>query len=190
MITAQTLHERRLAAKRTKDDGLAATERLKARLARARDKRVPFHLTRDEFLEICRWKLGEQYARSSGLLEANSAKRVKRVTEQAFAVRDRDPDFELAARIAILRLLPGVGLGVASAILGLCFPKRFAPLDARLWGAVFGEHPDGLELAEYRRYLARLRELESEVKATDAKGRWCVQLVAYHAGREAVAVSD
>jgi hypothetical protein len=134
MITAQTLHERRLAAKRTKDDGLAATERLKARLARARDKRVPFHLTRDEFLEICRWKLGEQYARSSGLLEANSAKRVKRVTEQAFAVRDRDPDFELAARIAILRLLPGVGLGVASTILGLCFPKRFAPLDARLWG--------------------------------------------------------
>jgi hypothetical protein len=190
MITAQTLHDRRLAAKRAKDDELGATERLKARLARARDKRVPFSLTRDEFLEICRWKLGEQYPRSSRLLESSSAKRVKRITESAFSVRDRDADFELGARLTILRLLPGVGLGIASAILGLCYPKRFAPLDARLWGAVFGEHRDGLDLAEYRRYLARLRELENELKATDGKGRWCVQLVAYHAGREEAPAVD
>lgn len=184
MITAQTLRDSRLAAKRSRDGDLAATERLKARLARARDKRVPFYLTREEFLEICRWKLGEQYSRSSRALESSSAKRVKRVSELAFAVRDRDPDFELAARLAILRLLPGVGLGIASAILGLCYPKRFAPLDAGVWNAVFGEQPNGLDVAGYRRYLTRLRELEGEVRASDTKGRWCVQLVAYHAGRE------
>jgi len=184
MTTAENLRDGRLAAKRATDDDLATTERLKAHLARARDKRVPFYLTRDEFLEICGWKLGEHYARSSRTLEASSPKRVKRITELAFAVKDRDPDFEVGARLAILRLLPGVGLGVASAILGLCYPKRFAPLDARLWLAVFGEHRDGLDVAEYRRYLAAVRELEHEVRAIDPKGHWCVQLVAYHARRE------
>jgi hypothetical protein len=184
MITAETLYDSRLTAKRSKGGDLAETERLKARLARARDRRVPFSLTRDEFLEICHWKLADQYARPARQLESNSAKRVKRVTEMAFAVKDRDPDFELGARLAILRLLPGVGVGIASAILGLCWPKRYAPLDGRLWHAVFGEQRDSLDVAEYRRYLARLRELESEVRALDAKGRWCVQLVAYYAGHE------
>ncbi len=190
MITAQNLRDSRLAAKRSKDGDLADTERLMARLARARDKRVPFYLTRDEFLEICRWRLGEQYARSSHALEASSAKRVKRITELAFAVKDRDPDFELDARLSILRLLPGVGLGVASTVLGLCYPKRFAALHAKVWGAVFGEGRDGLDAADYRRYLARIRELEGEVRAIDAKGHWCVQLVAYHAGHQGDAAAD
>jgi uncharacterized membrane protein len=183
MITPEALRDSRLTAKRSKDGDLMATERLKTRLARARDKRVPFYLTQDELLEICRWKLGDQYVRSARLLESSSPKRVRRVTELAFAVKDGDPEFELGARLAILRLLPGVGLGVASAILALCWPKRFGPIDARLWQAVCDEPRDSFDTAEYRRYLSRLRELEDEVRALDGKGRWCVQLVAFYAAR-------
>lgn len=181
MITAATLKERRLLAKQTNDADLAETERLKARLARARDKRVPFYLTRDEFLEICRWKLRDQYARAAHPLESNSEKRVKRTTQMAFAVKDKEADFELAAQLSILSLLPGVGIGVASAILALCHPKQYAPVDARISSALFDEKQGAIELRDYRRYLVRLGELEKEVRALDPKGRWCVQLVAYYA---------
>jgi len=181
MISAAILKDRRLAAKAAKDADLAATEHLKARLARARDKRVPFYLGREEFLEICHWQLGDQFARAARLLESSSDRRIKRITQLAFAVKDKDADFELGARLAILRLLPGVGLGVASAILGLCNPKRFAPLDARAWQAVLDDKRGASEVADYQRYLARLGELESEVRSLDPKGRWSPQLVAYYA---------
>ncbi|MBN1605282.1 MAG: hypothetical protein JW940_01540 [Polyangiaceae bacterium] len=180
MISADSLRERRRAAKKADDPGAAQTERLKARLARARDKRVPFSLTRDEFLEICRWSLGDGYRRSAGLLESNSEKRVKRVTQLAFAVKDPEAEFALAARLTILRLLPGVGMGVASAILALCWPRRYAPIDGRVWSAFFDEQRSSFELPDYRRFLARANELADEVRSLDRKGHWSPQLVAYY----------
>jgi hypothetical protein len=182
MITTAALRDRRLAAKHSDDHHLAEAERLKARLARARDKRVPLHLSRDEFLSICRWQLRDQYGRTAHLLESSSEKRVKRTTQMAFGCKDKEADFELGARVTILRLLPGVGIGAASAILGLCYPKRYAPLDARVWQALFDEQRSSFELADYRRYLARLSELVAEARAFDPKGAWSLQLVSYFAG--------
>ena len=181
MISAAILKDRRLAAKAASDADVAETERLKARLARARDKRVPFYLTRDEFLEICGWQLRDQYARSARLLEANSEKRIKRITQLAFAVKDKDAEFELLARVAILRVLPGVGLGVASALLALCYPKRYAALTGPAWNALFDEPRKNPEIAEYVRYLARIGELEVELRSLDPKGHWCAQLVGRYA---------
>ncbi len=183
MITAADLKDRRVAARRADDPDLAEAERLKARLARARDKRVPLYLSRDEFLAVCKWKLADQYGRAAHLLESSSEKRIKRTTQLAFSCRDKDAGFELAGRMTILRLLPGVGIGVASAILGLCYPKRYAPLDPRVWRALFDEERGSFELADYGRYLARLRELEAEVRKIDPKGAWSVQLVDFYAWR-------
>lgn len=181
MITAAALKDRRIAAKRTDDPNLVEAERLKARLARARDRRVPLYLSRDEFLAVCRWKLGDQYGRAAHLLESSSEKRIKRTTQMAFSFKDKEAEFELAARLTILRLLPGVGIGVASAILALCYPKRYAPLDTRVWRALFDEQRGGLDVADYGRYLARLSELAAEVRTLDPKGAWSIQLVAYYA---------
>lgn len=182
MITAATLKDCRLAAKRTEVPGLVEAERLKARLARACDKRVPFYLSCDEFLAVCRWKLGDQYGRAAHLLESSSEKRIKRVTQMAFAFKDKDADFELRARLATLGLLPGVGLGVATAILGLCYPKSYAPIDSRAWQALFDERRSAFDAAAYRRFEERLSELAAEVRAIDPKGRWSVQTVGYYVG--------
>jgi hypothetical protein len=181
MITAADLKDRRIAARHADDPDLAEAERLKARLARARAKRVPLYLSRDEFLSICRWRLADQYSRTARLLESSSEKRIKRTTRMAFSCKDKDAGFELAARVTILRLLPGVGIGVASAVLALCYPKRYAPLDSRVWRALFDEQRSSFEPADYGRYLARLRELAAEVRTLDPKGAWSVQLVDYYA---------
>src|SRR5208283_1825534 len=114
--------------------------------------------------------------------ESSSEKRIKRTTQMAFAFKDKEAEFELRARLTILCLLPGVGIGVASAALALCYPKRYAPLDARVWSALFDKQRSGFELADYGRYLARLSELAAEARTLDPKGAWSVQLVAYHAG--------
>jgi hypothetical protein len=179
MITAATLKDRRLAAKRSDDPELAEADRLKARLVR----RVPPSLSREELLDICRWKLGDQYARAARLLEANPQKRIKRTTQAALAFKDKEPEFELAGMVTMLRLLPGVGIGVASAILALCYPKRYAPLDPRVWQALFDEERSTFDLAQYRRYLTALSELAAEARTLDPKGRWSVQLAAYYAAR-------
>jgi hypothetical protein len=179
MITAATLKNRRMAAKRSDDPELAEAERLKSRLVR----RVPPCLSRDEFLDVCRWKLGDQYGRSARLLEANSQKRIKRTTQAALAFKDKKAEFELAGMVTMLRLLPGVGIGVASAILALCYPKRYAPLDPRVWQALFDEERSSFELAQYRKYLTALSELAAEARTLDPKGRWPVQLAAHYAAR-------
>ena len=181
MITAADLRDRRIAARHTDDPDLAEAERLKARLGRARDKRVPLYLSRDELLSICRWKLRDQYSRGARLLESSSEKRVKRTTQMAFACKDKDAGFELAGRVTILRLLPGVGIGVASTVLALCYPRRYATLDSRVWRALFDEERSAFEVADYRRYLDRLSELAAEARALDPKGGWSVQLAGYYA---------
>ena len=169
MVTAATLKDRRMAAKGTGDPDLVEAERLKARLARSRDKRVPLYLSRDELLSVCRWKLGDQYVRAA--LSWSQAPR------SASNARRRRPSRSKTRRpvrargtAAILRLLPGVGIGAASAILALCYPKRYAPLDSRAWRALFDERRGSLDAADYRRYLARLSELVAEVRLLDPKG--------------------
>jgi hypothetical protein len=184
VISAAILKEQRLAARKTVDPKLAEAERLKRKLARAREKRRPFYLVRDEFLDVCRRKLRDQYGRSAALFESSSPQRIKRTTHVAFAFSDPEAEFALSGRLAILCLLPGVDIGVASAILSLCHPKRYAPLEPRVWWALFAEQSGSFEVADYRRYLARLDELALELKQLDPKGGWSVQLVAYYAGVE------
>jgi len=186
-ITAADLKDRRTAAQHGDAEHPRETDRLKARLAKVRDRRVPFYLSRDEFLAICRWKLADQYARSAAALESSGEKRVKRTTQLAFACRDKDAAFELAGRVTILRLLPGVGIGLATAILALCYPKRYAALDAAVWQAVFDEPRKALELAEYARFLTRIEELTAEARKVDPKGKWTVQLTGYYAGDQSEA---
>ena len=87
----------------------------------------------------------------------------------------------MVGRVTMLRVLPGVGMGVASAILALCFPEQYAPIDFRVWRQLFDSELSMFELTEYRRYLARLRELAHELESVDPANDWPVQLVDYFA---------
>ena len=153
------------------------SEALKQHFLEAKLSREPMLLTRDELLQVARWKLMSRYGDAAGLLEQNTPARIERVTRMAFAFTDEDEDFAADVQVSVLRLLPGVGMGVASAILALCYPRSYAPISCRVWRRLFGENPDQLELPEYRRYLARLRELVAELREIDREGSWTVQLV-------------
>jgi hypothetical protein len=162
------------------DDDWKTSEALKTHFAEAKLERDPMFLTEDEFFKVAHWKLISQYGRAARFLEKNTAERIERVTAMAFGFSDPDEDFVTTTHVSILRLLPGVGMGVASAILALCYPERYAPIDFRVWRQLFGTDLTAFELPEYRRNMARLRELVAELRDIDAEGAWTVQLVDYY----------
>jgi len=180
VITAQILKAQRDRL-RLDDADWQAHQQLKAKFAAARKQRDPMYLTEGEFFEVAHWKLINQYGRAKRLLEDNSAERIEAVTSRALSFSDPDPDIEMVGRVTMLRVLPGVGMGVASAILALCFPERYAPIDFRVWRQLFDSEQDVFELTEYRRYLKRLRELADELATVDPGKDWPVQLVDYFA---------
>lgn len=64
----------------------------------------------------------------------------------------------------------GVGVPVASAVLALVFPEKYAVIDFRGWRQVFGEERTTFSVSDYRRYLREIRRLALELE-------WCVQEV-------------
>ena len=91
----------------------------------ARRAREHGHLTKRDFLRICRWKAR---GRTTWRCEKNTEKFVKEVTSTSFST----PLEKL--RIEILTLLDGVNWPTASTILHFCAKGRYPILDYRaLW---------------------------------------------------------
>jgi hypothetical protein len=85
------------------------------------------HLTKPEFLAICRWKS----PRAIRHYMKNSPARIRRQSAMALASRSE------RARFEALTALDGVGAPVASAILTLTNPRRYGVLDIRVWQLLF-----------------------------------------------------
>jgi len=154
------------------------TQQLIAKLARLRRRRNRFYLRRrnrfyltaGEFDEILKWKLGGQYGRVRRLLVQNDEKTVRTVTGTALTITHDDKDYELELRVSILCTLRGVGVPVASAVLALLFPNEYGVIDFRVWRQLFGEDRTTFSIPDYKRYVAKLREIAAEL-------RWPVQEV-------------
>lgn len=139
------------------------TERLKSHFALLRQERQPLYLTLSEFEVILRWKLRGQYGRQRRLREVNTDAVVRLVTGAALTVTHPNEGYELELRMGILCALRGVGVPVASAVLALVFPEKYAVIDFRGWRQVFGRERTTFSISDYKRYLHRVRHLASEL---------------------------
>ena len=158
MITAS-----QLVAYRTSSDDYKLTEHLKARFAQLRQERSPFYLTSEELDEVLRWKLRGQYARQWERRKANTEDVIRAVTTVALTVTHPDEEYETELRVSILCALRGVGVPVASAVLALVFPERYAVIDFRGWRQVFSEEKTTFSIADYKIYLREVRRLADEL---------------------------
>jgi hypothetical protein len=141
----------------------AETERLKTELAKARQTRRPFYLTVDEFEEVLRWKLRQQIGRQRDLRAANTEELIRAVTGLALTITHSDSEYELELRVGILRSLRGVAVPVASAVLALAFPEKYAVIDFRGWRQIFDEKRTTFTIPDYKRYLAAIQRLANEL---------------------------
>lgn len=138
------------------DDELEHTNGLKRRLAGASCLAAPL------LDEILQWKLRGQYGRQRARRGGLTAPMVRAVTALAFGpelAQNADQDTEAALRLGVLCVLPGVGLGVASAILALRFPDRYAVIDPLVWDQVFGTRKTTFSITDYAPYMQTLRPL-------------------------------
>ena len=158
MITAS-----QLVAYRSSSDDYQLTEHLKARFAQLRRERSPLYLTCEEFDEILHWKLRGQYGRLREKREANTEDVIQAVTATALTITHPDEEYEIELRVGILCALRGVGVPVASAVLALIFPEKYAVIDFRGWRQVFGEKKTTFSIANYKKYLRKIRQLADEL---------------------------
>jgi hypothetical protein len=90
------------------------------------------HLTKPEFLELCRWKS----PRTGPLVASNPADLVEATTHAALKLKDE------RAKIGVLRLLAGVSWPTASVILHFCDRRPYPILDYRaLWSLGYAKPP-------------------------------------------------
>jgi len=153
-----------LARELTRDDTRGTQDLVRA----LRGVRARGHLTRQEFLAVCRWKS----PRSIRHCLKNSPARIRSQSAAALATRDERVRFEA------LVALDGVGAPTASAILTLIDPRRYGVLDIRVWQLLhaFGEvkrRPGGVgftidDWCDYLDILRRhARDLRAPVRAVE-----------------------
>jgi hypothetical protein len=107
------------------------------------------HLTRAEFLALCRWKT----PRSQPRCAKNAAVTIREATQIALATADEQ------AKVYILRSLTGVGWPTASVILHFCDKRPYPILDYRaLWSLGF-DNPPSYTFAFWWAYTDFTREL-------------------------------
>ena len=145
------------------DPDFEMTQALKLKLANARANRQPFYLKLDEFIEILSWKLGKQYNRGEAYREENTEEIVYIVTQASFAITHSDLDYETDLKVGILCTLRGVGVPIASAILALTFPEKYAVLDFRVWRQIFDKQQENFSITDYKAYLKKIQELSAEL---------------------------
>ena len=108
------------------------------------------HLTRGEFLTICRWKT----PRSRSRCETNSESLIEEATTIRLpALREE------RLRIGTLTLLKGVGWPTASVLLHLCHPDRYPILDFRALESLECPVPDVYEFEFWWDYTLFCRQL-------------------------------
>lgn len=148
---------------RNRSDDYFLTDEIKKELTLRRQERIPFHLTKDEFDKILHWKLRGQYKRIEHLLLTLTEEMIVNITRAAFMINLSNPDDELELQLRILTCLRGVGVPVASAILALVYPDKYAVIDYRGWRQVIGETKTNFSISDYKRYLSSIRILAEEL---------------------------
>lgn len=112
------------------------------------------HLTREEFLALCRWKTPRSQPRCSRNTEAA----VEEVTRVALGTRNE------RLKIGALLTLHGVSWPTASVILHFCDHGRYPILDYRaLWSLGFAG-PPAYGFAFWEAYFAFVRDLAERTK--------------------------
>ena len=138
-------------------DDYSETQNLINELKQLKQERIPFYLKKEEFDKILNWKLRQQRGRQKQLREQNTDEIIRQITRTAFEINHSDWHYETELKFKILTALRGVAISVASAILTLCYPEKYAVIDFRVWRQLFENTRTYYSLNNYLKYLDIIR---------------------------------
>jgi arginine repressor len=142
------------------------TEQLKQSIREFRMKEPDSGLSLDLFNRIASWKLGRQEGRTARYRNKITDDFVRTITSFAFALAHSEHDCLTRGRLTVLQGLPGVGIGIASAILALTFPDIYGVIDDRVWKVIYDEDKESFGLSDYVRYLRDLQSASAQLNWT------------------------
>ena len=144
-------------------DVFAETQIFKQSLRAQLLERNPPFITSGELDSIVAWKLDSQYPRSRDLRSLNTDEVVVPITTACLAISSEDPDYSLELKIKILSSLRGVATPLASAVLALLEPDKFAVIDSLLWKFIMKEDKQAFSSSDYRKFLLVIQDLSQYV---------------------------
>jgi hypothetical protein len=145
------------------------TQELISELRAYRESQPGRGLTPELFDRIVAWKLRRQRLRTEGRRKPITAAMLASITECAFTLSHDHRRTLAAVRTEVLASLPGVGTGLASAILTLVFPDTYAVVDFRVWRVIFDEKKLAFTVPDYLKYLGEIWQLSAETSWSPQK---------------------
>ena len=151
------------------DEDWRETEDLLAVLAAHRRQHPREGFPRHTFDRVVRWKLRDQIHRDAEHLANLNDGMIYEVTRAAIRLEHPDPEVLARVRTQVLCGLPGVGFGVASAILTVYFPESYGIIDFRCWDEVHERDPAlppitrSFGIGNYLTYLAMIRPFAAQL---------------------------
>jgi hypothetical protein len=142
-----------------KSPDFAETQKFKKRLQASVFARKPAYLNSSELDQIIAWKLDSQYPRSRALRSMNLDNVVVPVTRACLEVVSPDSPYEIELKIRILSTLRGIATPLASAVLAILEPNKYAVIDTLLWEFFMGQEKQAFSTTEYQLFLANVKEL-------------------------------
>jgi hypothetical protein len=122
------------------------------------------HLSPATFEAVLDWKLRKQRQRTEKHRNGITPDLIRLITSCFAQAKHEDELMEREIRLHVLCALPGVGLGIASAILTLAHPADYGIIDFRVWKVLYQEDKKGFTIGDYRKYLDDLRKIASELE--------------------------
>jgi thermostable 8-oxoguanine DNA glycosylase len=140
------------------DDYLETVDLIKY-FRKLKTDRNPLYLDLSDLEKVLTWKLRRQYWRQFLMRKKNTDEIIQKITKLAFEIEHDDKDYETELKINILRSLDGVEVPIASAILALVHPDKYAVIDFRVWRQIFNEKKSSYTTNDYLKYLRFINEL-------------------------------
>lgn len=149
--------------KKIKDDQGAWDKVLLLRALTKNDFKNKGYLSFNKFKKILKWKYAGQDNKIEKILAISPVSLIESIT-RCYAEIDH-PNEELKTRIKtyILLGIPWIGIGMASTIMGLHEPEKYAGIDKATWATIFQEEERTLQAKDYLPYLKRMKEIAMQL---------------------------
>jgi len=119
-------------------------------------------LSFDLFERIAKWKLRRQSGRTQKHREKTTPELVALLSKCCWQALHADRAVKARIRLHIMTGLPGVGIGLASALLALTWPGEYGIVDFRVWEVLYRVGKVNFTETDWLRYAEDLWQLSEE----------------------------
>jgi hypothetical protein len=114
------------------------------------------------FERVAKWKLRQQSGRTQRHRQKTTTELVALLSKCCWQASHSEREVVARIRLHILTGLPGVGIGLGSAILALMWPDEYGIVDFRVWSVLYGVEKRAFTETDWLCYMTDLWKLSGQ----------------------------